>query len=227
MKKRLFSIIFSLSVSFSVIAQHTSQERNPLIRFLLKRGYMFTDSISQRKNDSLQKWPKTLWPKTLYYNTIYVAKFLGSPTIPFSFNGIEYIKGSFQVDPVISIGFGYTLFTGDFIFNEIDKITVDQKLFFGIAAHIGLQENFDLSKLANIFRWCGAPRLGAEPERAAACSSEFVPDNHERTACRTNPAPGPERTYRRARSGKNPESGPRPPGLCPGACVQTRTWYRQ
>ena len=112
---------------------------------------MFTDSISQRKNDSLQKWPKTLWPKTLYYNTIYVAKFLGSPTIPFSFNGIEYIKGSFQVDPVISIGFGYTLFTGDFIFNEIDKITVDQKLFFGIAAHIGLQENFDLSKLANIF----------------------------------------------------------------------------
>jgi hypothetical protein len=76
---------------------------------------------------------------------------LGSPTIPISFSKIEYVDGGYEVSPSISIGYGYTWFTGDFIFNENDKITIDPKFFFGVIGDLGLQNNFSLKKLASIF----------------------------------------------------------------------------
>ena len=108
---------------------------------------MFPDSSAQKKfPDSLQKWPDTL-----YYNTVYVPRLSGSPTIPISFSRIEYTDGKYQVSPTISIGYGYTWFTGDFIFNENDKILINPKLFFGLVADVGLQSDFSFKKLAGVF----------------------------------------------------------------------------
>ena len=115
--------------------------------FLNKRGYTFTDSNTiNTRVDSLQKWPDTI-----YYNTSYRATLLGSPTIPISFSKIELVDGKYQVTPTVSIGYGYTWFTGKFIFNENDKITIDPVFFFGLIADIGLQNDFRLNKLTSIF----------------------------------------------------------------------------
>jgi len=44
----------------------------------------------------------------------------------------------------VGVGLGYTWFWGDFIFNEDDKITVDPKVFFGLAASTGLSDGLNL-----------------------------------------------------------------------------------
>lgn len=121
------------------------QEKSPTYNFLINRGYHFPgstdyESLSQQGN----------WPDTLYYNTIYKAKLLGSWTIPFSLTKIEWSDGNFQVSPTIAGGFGYTWFIGDFIFNETDRITVNQTLFFGLFANVGVQNDFSLDKLTSI-----------------------------------------------------------------------------
>src|SRR5207237_392017 len=53
--------------------------------------------------------------------------------------------------PSISIGYGYTWFFGDFIFNENDKITVDPTFLFGVLGDVGLQNDFSFKKLTGIF----------------------------------------------------------------------------
>ena len=143
--KPLFVLgLFLLKMVTDVSAQ-TTEEKSPTARFLLKRGYVFPDSVVY---DS-QKIKR--WPDTLYYNTTYVSKLLGSPTIPISFSRIEYVDGKYQVSPTISLGLGYTWFTGHFIFNENDKITIDPKLFFGLVADVGLQNDFSFNKLTGVF----------------------------------------------------------------------------
>lgn len=143
MKKIFLSIIFSLIIS-SAFAQ---EEKSPIAHFLNKRGYEFPDtSTTLNVPDSLKKWPDTL-----YYNTVYKARLLGSPTIPISFSRIEYVDGKYQVSPTISVGYGYTWFLGDFIFNENDKITIDPTFYFGLVSEVGLQNDFSFKKLAGIF----------------------------------------------------------------------------
>ncbi|MBL0103648.1 MAG: hypothetical protein IPP51_07780 [Bacteroidetes bacterium] len=123
------------------------EAKAPITNYLLSRGYVFPDSTNASVvPDSLKKWPDTL-----YYNTVYRARLLGSPTIPISFSKIEHINGKYEVSPTISIGYGYTWFTGDFIFNENDKITIDPVFFFGVIGDIGLQNDFSLKKLASVF----------------------------------------------------------------------------
>jgi|GEM_PF-769693 len=135
------------SISFLTVSIANGQDTNaPIVQFLIKRGYTFPDSV--RKNhrpDSKQQWPDTL-----YYNTVYKSKLLGSITIPFLSSGIEIAggipKGTYSVTPTLAIGFGYTWFWGDFIFNENDKITVDPKVFFGLAATTGISNGLNLEK---------------------------------------------------------------------------------
>src|SRR5437016_536892 len=114
MKTFFLIFIFSILLIFAASGQ---EEKSPIVTFLNKRGYFFPCTTERNLiPDSLQRWPDTL-----YYNTPYKARLLGSPTIPISFSRIEYSKGAYQVTPTISIGYGYTWFNGDFIFNENDK----------------------------------------------------------------------------------------------------------
>jgi hypothetical protein len=142
MKTRLF--IFAVFLfSFSALA---GQDISPITKFLLKKGYTFPDSTKNTR-----KSPKTnQWPDTLYYNTVYKSKLLGSITVPFISSGVEIkggiLKGKDSVTTTLSIGLGYTWFWGDFIFNENDKITVDPKVFFGLAATTGLSNGLNLEK---------------------------------------------------------------------------------
>jgi hypothetical protein len=137
-------IIFYTGIISTV---YGSVGKSPTFTFLNKRGYKFPDtSNTQNIPNSLKKWPDTV-----YYNTVYKAALLGSPTIPISFSKIENINGKYQVTPSVSVGFGYTWFFGDFIFNENDKITIDPSFFFGLIGDIGLQNDFSLNKLASIF----------------------------------------------------------------------------
>jgi len=139
--KRLLLILFLF-----IIATIAAQEKaSPIVKFLLRRGYTFSDSAKGNKHlDSLKQWPDTL-----YYNTMYKSALMGSATIPISFSNIEFSNGNYLVSPTVSLGFGYTWFLGDFIFNENDKITVDPTLFFGLIANAGLEDNFSLNKLAS------------------------------------------------------------------------------
>jgi len=118
--------------------------RSPITQFLTKRGYSFPSS--PKENSTPGK--ASQWPDTLYYNTVYKSKLLGSVTLPFLTSNIEIAGGipggKYTVLPTVSIGAGYTWFSGDFIFNENDKITVDPKVFFGLAASTGLSNGLDL-----------------------------------------------------------------------------------
>ena len=143
--KAIFLFLFYL-IFLGKIA-NAQEEKSPTVKFLIKRGYTFTDSTQvNNRAQSLKKWPDTL-----YYNTSYRATLLGSPTIPISFSKIVLVNGKYQVTPTVSIGYGYTWFTGKFIFNENDKITIDPVFFFGLIADIGLQNDFSLKKLTSIF----------------------------------------------------------------------------
>ena len=143
--KAIFLFLFYL-IFLGKIA-NAQEEKSPTVKFLIKRGYTFTDSTQvNNRAESLKKWPDTL-----YYNTSYRATLLGSPTIPISFSKIVLVNGKYQVTPTVSIGYGYTWFTGKFIFNENDKITIDPVFFFGLIADIGLQNDFSLKKLTSIF----------------------------------------------------------------------------
>ncbi len=142
--KTIFLCLLTFGISLISFGQ---VEKSPIVKFLTMRGYQFQSTLNnQIIPDSLKKWPDTL-----YYNTVYKAKLFGSPTIPISFSKIEYVNGKYEVSPTISIGYGYTWFFGDFIFNENDKITVDPTFFFGLITDIGLQNDFSLKKLASIF----------------------------------------------------------------------------
>lgn len=145
MKFKLF-FFFLIIQNLFIVAQKIEEEKSPTVKFLLKRAYIFPDSIPPDPT-----YKNKRWPDSLYYNTTYVSNLLGSPTIPISFSRIEYIDGKYQVSPTISLGLGYTWFTGNFIFNENDKITVDPKLFFGLVGDVGLQNDFSFNKLAGIF----------------------------------------------------------------------------
>ncbi len=143
--KAIFLFLFS-AICITKIS-NAQEEKSPTVKFLTKRGYTFTDSTNViNRTQSLLKWPDTL-----YYNTSYRATILGSPTIPISFSKIELVKGQYQVTPAVSIGYGYTWFTGKFIFDENDKIIIDPVFFFGLIADVGLQNNFSLNKLTSIF----------------------------------------------------------------------------
>ena len=139
-------LILSCIVLLIEVAKGQEEEKSPIVQYLIKRGYSF--SVDRKKNaaDSTSQWPDTI-----YYNTTYTATLLGSPTIPISFSRIEYVDGKYQVSPSISIGYGYTWFFGDFIFNENDKITVDPRFLFGLIADIGLQNDFSFKKLTGLF----------------------------------------------------------------------------
>jgi hypothetical protein len=126
---------------------YAQEYKNPVVQFLLKRGYTFPDSIKQSQlPDSLHKWPDTV-----FYNTTYRSRLLGSPTIPLSFSRLELVDGKYQLSPTISIGYGYAWFFGTFLFSETDEILVKPKVFFGPIADIALQNNFDFKKLAGVF----------------------------------------------------------------------------
>ena len=141
--KTLFLCLLTLG---STLISFGQEDKSPIVKFITKRGYQFPTTLNNGNiPDSIKKWPDTL-----YYNTVYKAKLLGSPTIPISFSKIEYVNGKYEVSPTISIGYGYTWFFGDFIFNENDKITVDPTFFFGLIANIGLQNDFSLNKLTSI-----------------------------------------------------------------------------
>jgi hypothetical protein len=147
MRKILSLLVFLIfTIPFSY-AQKKKDEKSPIVEFLNKRGYTFPDAKKKKAlPDSLQKWPDTL-----FYNTVYKAKLLGSPTIPISFSRIEYINGKYEVSPTLSIGYGYAWFTGDFIFNENDKITVDPSFYFGLVGDVALQNDFSFNKIAGFF----------------------------------------------------------------------------
>ncbi|MCD6018768.1 MAG: hypothetical protein K0S53_1889 [Bacteroidetes bacterium] len=132
---------------YNAPAQFKKSDKSPTVQFLQKRGYKFQDTTDKEESARMMR----RWPDTLYYNTTYVARLLGSPTIPISFSRIEYVDGKYQVSPTISLGLGYTWFTGNFIFNENDKISIDPKLFFGLVADVGLQNDFSFKELTGIF----------------------------------------------------------------------------
>ena len=125
----------------------TSAEKSPTTKFLTRNGYMFPNSRNINPiPDSLKKWPDTV-----YFNTAYRSSLLGSPTIPISFSKLEYVDGKYQVTPTVSLGIGYTWFTGTFIFTESDKIMVDPVFFFGLIVDAGLTNDFALNKLTGFF----------------------------------------------------------------------------
>jgi hypothetical protein len=141
------SLLLALLVFASSIVVAQEENNSPIVKFLIKRGYIFPDSLKGRVlPDSLKQWPDTL-----YYNTAYKSTLLGSMTIPISFSSIEITKGNYVVSPTVSLGVGYTWFWGDFIFNENDKVTVDPSVFFGLIANAGLENNFSFNKLAGFF----------------------------------------------------------------------------
>lgn len=145
-KKKSY-VFFICLIAFALDSNGQEEEKSPIVNFLKQRGYSFARREARLAiPDSLKKWPDTL-----YYNTVYRATLLGSPTIPISFSKIEHVNGKYQVSPSISLGYGYTWFKGDFIFNENDKITIDPTFFFGVIGDIGLQNDFALDKLASVF----------------------------------------------------------------------------
>ena len=134
-------LIFSM-VTFSILITKGQDSINPITQFLLKRGYKFPGSAKRKTiPDSLKQWPDTL-----FYNTTYHSKLLGSVTIPFYFSSVEIHDGAIQLSPTVNIGIGYTWFTGDFIFNEDDKITVNPKFYFGLMANTGIQNGLNLKQ---------------------------------------------------------------------------------
>ena len=89
--KAIFLFLFYL-IFLTKIA-NAQEEKSPTVKFLIKRGYTFTDSTQvNNRAESLKKWPDTL-----YYNTSYRATLLGSPTIPISFSKIVLENGKYQV----------------------------------------------------------------------------------------------------------------------------------
>lgn len=147
MKKYISFLILFFCLGKFVSAQDSLIDKSPTVVFLFKRGYTFPDSLQDQKNVTTTR----NWPDSLYYNTVYVSKLLGSPTIPISFSRIEYVDGKYQVSPTLSIGYGYTWFTGNFIFSESDNIIINPKFFFGIIGDVGLQNDFSFKKFAGIF----------------------------------------------------------------------------
>lgn len=143
MKQKIF---FLFAAVFFFTTSKAQEVKSPTALYLYKWAYVFPDTTRAAVMDSSDKWPDTL-----YFNTVYQPKLLGSPTIPVSFSRIELVDGKYQVSPTISLGYGYTWFTGNFIFNETDKITVDPRLFFGAVADISLQNNLQFNKLAGFF----------------------------------------------------------------------------
>jgi hypothetical protein len=140
--KQLFLFFCFLMISGFAIGQAT---KSPIVQFLTARQYTFPDSsVKNNIYDTLRKWPDTL-----YYNTVYKAHLLGSATVPISFSSIELAKGNYEVSPTVGIGFGYTWFLGDFIFNENDKITIEPTFFFGLIANAGLENDLSFNKLAS------------------------------------------------------------------------------
>jgi hypothetical protein len=143
MKKKLSILTLMMFAGFIAKGQ---DEKSPTVQFLNKRGYSFQPSRTDTLPGGVRKWPDTL-----YFNTIYKSRLLGTPTIPISFTKIDRINGAYQVNPTISLGYGYAWFFGNFTFSETDKILVDPKFFFGLIADFGLQNDFSLNKLASVF----------------------------------------------------------------------------
>jgi len=139
-KRFRFIVIVLIFSSSYAIGQDT---RNPISKFLDKRGYTFPDSAKNPIQPDIQN----KWPDTLYYYTAYKSKLMGSFTVPITFSSIKIANGEALTSPNISLGLGYTWFYGDFIFEEDDKILVDPTFFFGVLGDAGIQ-NFSLNKLA-------------------------------------------------------------------------------
>src|SRR5665213_123166 len=140
--KRTITFVIVLLIASTI--SKGQDDKSPTVQFLNKKGYFFEKNISLP--DSIKRWPDTL-----YYNTAYKAKFLGSPTIPISFERVERVNGVYQLIPSLNLGFGYAWFFGDFIFSENDKIIIDPGFSFGVMGNIGIQNNLNLSKPAGLF----------------------------------------------------------------------------
>lgn len=142
------SIILSFCIGIVCAnAQEGLSEKSPTVQYLIKWGYTFPDSSM----DKTLMNERVKWPKILYYNTIYKAKIFGSPTLPFNFTKIDLVDGKVEVISTISLGYGYTWFTGDFLFNEYDKILVNPSIYFGAVGNVGLQSNLSFSRLGSFF----------------------------------------------------------------------------
>lgn len=139
------TLLLGLCMIFLYTNSKAQDDESPIVKYLIKRGYTFPGSNNNINHDTTKKWPDTL-----YYNTVYKPFLFGSPTIPIPFSSIEYVNGQYQVSPTISLGYGYTWFFGDFIFNEDDKITVDPIFFFGVIGDASLQNNFSLNKITGL-----------------------------------------------------------------------------
>jgi hypothetical protein len=140
------SIILFFFLFITCFLLKAQEEKSPTVQYLHKRGYSFVPTYQDTGAEGRRKWPDTL-----YYNTRYKATLLGSPTIPISFSKIERVNGQFQVNPTISIGYGYTFFLGHFVFTQTDEIQVKPSFFFGPIFDVGLQNNLNLNKLTSIF----------------------------------------------------------------------------
>ncbi|MCX6257423.1 MAG: hypothetical protein NTW49_05945 [Bacteroidia bacterium] len=136
MKRTVFLLVLSVIVTTLIFGQ---DQKSPNYKFLIKRGYVFPGTLKQSQVISQE----TQWPDSLFYNTVYSATLLGSPTIPISFDRIEFKNGDYSIGSSLSLGYGYTWFLGDLTFNENGKMTIDPSFFFGFfAADIGLKSKF-------------------------------------------------------------------------------------
>jgi hypothetical protein len=71
-----------------------------------------------------------------------------SATIPYALSKFEYADGKYQVEPVLSVGYGYTWFKGTFVFDEDDNVIISPGLYWGALVNAGIQSNFNVSKLS-------------------------------------------------------------------------------
>jgi hypothetical protein len=70
----------------------------------------------------------------MYYNTAYTSPIMGTPSIPVTFNRIDYKDGRASQGATLSLGLGYTLFFGSFTIEEDGSFKVDPQILFGVAA---------------------------------------------------------------------------------------------
>ncbi len=135
-------IAIALIFVFSAVL-YSQEKESSVIRFLKKRGYVSPQQILS--NRALK--PNPNWPDIVFYDTPYTCSLLGSPTLPLTFSRIEFKGADYKLGTTMSLGYGYTWFVGDFRLERNGKILVDPQFFFGVAADIGLKNDFNSDKV--------------------------------------------------------------------------------
>jgi hypothetical protein len=141
--KKIISIL--ILVVLSTTAMNAQEKQSNISKFLNRQNLNQQKALGTDVDSSAQ------WPATLYYNTKYTASLLGSSTIPITFSRLEFKDGDYKLGSSLSLGYGYTWFLGDFVFNESDMIIIDPQFFFGLAADIGLKNDFNSGKVTGSF----------------------------------------------------------------------------